>query len=399
MVLNKEMKRPAIFDVIVVGLGAMGSAAAYHLSGRGQTVLGLEAFQPAHDKGSSHGSSRIIRQAYFEDPCYVPLLFRAYELWERLQAETGADLLRLTGGLMIGPPASDVVAGSIQSAREYGLEHEVLRPDEVRRRFPPFVLAPDEAALYERKAGFLRPEECIRQHLAVAARQGADLRFEEPMQSWRAEPVGGEVMVTTGKGTYRGRSLVLSGGPWMPEILASLRLPLGVHRRVMFWFDPLGGIGPFLPEQFPVYLWHPTDAPVFYGFPATGGQPGVKVAIHTGQDGTEPNECTPETIDRSIRESDEQAMRRLIANRIPALNGPRLDARTCMYTMTPDEHFILDRHPEFPQVSIAAGFSGHGFKFASVVGEILADLATDGRTRHEIGRFSIGRFDRSAEAG
>jgi sarcosine oxidase len=393
MVPDKGMKRSEIFDVIVVGLGAMGSAAAYQLSGRGQTVLGLEAFQPAHDKGSSHGSSRIIRQAYFEDPCYVPLLFRAYELWERLQAETGADLLRLTGGLMIGPPASDVVAGSIESAREYGLEHEVLSPNEVRRRFPAFALVPDELALYEGKAGFLRPEECIRRHLEMAARRGAELRFEEPMQSWRADPSGEGVEVQTGQGTYRGRHLILSGGPWMPKILASLGLPLSVHRRVMFWFDPIGDIGPFLPEQFPVYLWHPKGAPVFYGFPATdGGREGVKVAIHTGEDSTEPDECTPETIDRSIRESDQQAMRRLIVDRIPTLNGPTLDARTCMYTMTPDEHFVLDRHPEFPQVSVAAGFSGHGFKFASVVGEILADLASEGRTRHDIGRFSIRRF-------
>jgi sarcosine oxidase len=383
---------PPIFDEIVVGLGAMGSAAAYQLSQRGRNVLGLDAFGAAHDKGSSHGLSRIIRQAYFEDPSYVPLLFRAYEIWERLQADTGSDLLHITGGLMIGPPGSDVVSGSIRSAQEYALQHEILDPAEVRRRFPPFALSPNEIALYESKAGYLRPEECIRQNLAQASKHGAKLHFDEPMLSWKAENSADGVTVTTASGTYYARHLILSTGAWAPEVLAPLSLPIAAYRRVMFWFDPIGGIDPFLPERFPIYLWQPENTPTFYGFAASDGRNrGVKVAIHAGEE-----MCSPDSIDRSIREDDELAMRSVIASRIPTLNGPFLEARTCMYTMTPDEHFIIEQHPDFPQVSIAAGFSGHGFKFSSVVGEILADLAIEGRTSHNIALFSHRRFSSAA---
>lgn len=366
----------------------MGSAAVYQLSGRGRKVLGLEAFTAAHDQGSSHGQSRIIRQAYFEDPAYVPLLFRSYELWDRLQVDTGADLLHRTGGLMIGQPESDVVSGSLRSAREYALDHELLTPRETAHRFPPFMLAENEVAFYEKKAGYLRPEECIRQCLAQASRRGADLHFGEPMQSWKVETSGEGVTVETSRGTYSAVRLILSTGPWAPEVLAPLGLPITASRRVMFWFDPVGGIEPFLPERFPVYLWQPKDTPVFYGFPATDGEGrGVKVAIHHGDE-----TCRPASIDRTIRETDERDMRSVIEARIPTLNGRRIDARTCMYTMTPDEHFILGPHPNYPQVSIAAGFSGHGFKFSVVVGEILADLAAEGHTRHNIGLFSPQRF-------
>jgi sarcosine oxidase len=380
-----------MFDEIVVGLGAMGSATVYQLAQRGRKVLGLEAFTPAHDQGSSHGSSRIIRQAYFEDPSYVPLLFRSYELWERLQADTGSDLLHITGGLMIGAPDSDVVGGSIRSAEKYSLQHEILDAAQMRRIFPQFVLSADEIALHESKAGYLWPEECIRQHLAQASKFGAELHFEEPMHSWTAENSGDGVSVTTARGTYHAKHLILSVGAWAPEVFASLNLPIAAYRRIMFWFDPIGGMGPFLPEKFPIYLWQPKGVATFYGFPASDGpNHGVKVAIHGG------NEiCSPESIDRNIRGDDEQAMRSVIADRIPALNGPLIEAHTCMYTMTPDEHFIIETHPDYPQVSIAAGFSGHGFKFASVVGEILADLATEGRTDHDITLFSQRRFSTS----
>lgn len=379
---------PEIFDEIVVGLGAMGSATVYQLAQRGRSVLGLEQFSPAHDKGSSHGSSRIIRQAYYEDPSYVPIVLRAYELWERLQADTGSDLLCLTGGLMIGPPESEVVSGSIRSTQTYGLPHEILNAGDIRRRFSPFTPQNEEIALYEAKAGFLRPEECIRQHLAQASKNGAQLHFEEPVVSWTAQVSGDGVTVTTQRGTYHARHLILSSGPWAPEILAALNLPIAVYRRIMFWFDPAGGIAPFLPEHFPIYLWEPKGEGSFYGFPASDGpKGGVKVALHTGNE-----KCTPDSIDRNIRKDDESAMRAAIANRIPSLNGTVVDARTCMYTMTPDEHFIIDAHPDYPQISIATGFSGHGFKFSSVVGEILADLAINGRTDHDISLFSRRRF-------
>ena len=225
------------FDVIVVGLGAMGSATAYHLSKQHTKVLGLEAFIPAHDKGSSHGESRIIRQAYFEDPAYVPLVLRAYELWDELQNESNEDILSITGGVAIGSPRRRLITGCLKSARRYGLEHDLLDAREMRRRFPQFALADDEVAFYEEKAGYLKPEECIRQHLRCASKRGADLRFEEPVLSWRASQSGDGVSVTTEKQTYQARSLVISVGPWFAELVPSVSMPVIVSRRVMFWRD------------------------------------------------------------------------------------------------------------------------------------------------------------------
>lgn len=379
------------FDVIVIGLGGMGSATAYQLAARGRHVLGLERHTPAHDRGASHGQSRVIRQAYFEDPAYVPLLLRAYELWRQIERETGQDLLVITGGLMIGAPASPVVSGSIRSAQEYGLPHEILDAAELRRRFPPLRPGPDVIALYERQAGFVRPEASVAAHLERAAQLGATLHFEEPVLAWEAAPSGDGVRVTTAAGAYEAERLVVSPGPWAPDVLGDLHLPLEVERQVMYWFDPLGGIEPFLPDRFPIYIWEADSKVLFYGFPAHDGPGGgVKVSFFRapGARGV----CTPETIDRQVHPEEIARMRGYIAERIPDLNGGYLSAKTCMYTNTPDEHFVIATHPEYPQVAFAAGFSGHGYKFASVIGEIMADLATDGRTGHPIELFAPARF-------
>lgn len=379
------------YDVIVLGLGGMGSAAIYQLAKRNKRVLGIEQFTAPHDRGSSHGKTRVIRQAYYEDPAYVPLLLRAYELWRQVEAETGASVLSEVGGLMIGPPDSDVVKGSVRSAREYGLAHELLEAADIHRRFPAIQADADTVALYERKAGFLRPEDSVRAHLDRAASLGAELHFEERALGW--EPVGTDrVRVTTDHGQYEAVRLIISPGPWTPGILADLGLPLVVERQVLYWFDPVGGIGPFLPDRFPIFIWGTDGGATPYGFPAIDGpQGGVKIAFYRA-----PAEevCTPETIDRRIRESEIAQMREAIAERIPALNGRFLTGATCMYTNTPDKNFIITPHPRHPQVSIACGFSGHGFKFCSVVGEILADLADRGETRHDIGLFSLARLKR-----
>jgi sarcosine oxidase len=375
------------FDVIVVGLGAMGSAAAYHLSKRHTKVLGLEAFTPAHDKGSSHGESRIIRQAYYEDPAYVPLVLRAYELWDRLQQESNEDLLCITGGLAIGSANGRLVTGCLKSATKYGLEHELLDCREMARRFPQFSLAQAEVAFYEKRAGYLRPEECIRQHLRFASKLGADLRFEEPVVSWTASQSGEGVSVSTEKQTYSASSLVISVGPWFAELVPGISMPVTVSRRVMFWLKPVRHPSAFNRGVFPIFLWEPERGPLFYGFPRITEAGYPKVAIHSGYE-----ECTPSTIDRIIHARDELAIRSAIESRIPALNGEVFHAVTCMYTMTPDEHFIIDAHPDYPQVSLAAGFSGHGFKFSSVVGEILSELATTRTTSSDITLFSGTRF-------
>ena len=376
-----------MFDVIVLGLGAMGSAAAYQLSAAGRSVLGLEQFGPAHDKGSSHGRSRIIRQAYFEDPAYVPLLHRSYELWNRLEQESGRHLLTMTGGLMLGRADTDVVAGSLRSAREHQLPHEILDADEIRRRFPPFTPEAEDRGLYEERAGFLDPEGCITAHLDRAGQLGAELHFDEAVTEWRV--VGGGVSVVTAGGTYEAAAAVISPGAWGPRVLHELCLPLVVERQVMYWFDPVGGTAPFEVGRFPVYIWETADGTQFYGFPAQDG-PGGGAKVATFR--LNGSETTPETIDRTIHDDETDRMRAAVRGRVGALDAPLLWAKTCMYTTTPDEHFVIGIHPEHPQVALAAGFSGHGYKFASVVGEILAELVVDGRTRHEITLFAPERF-------
>jgi sarcosine oxidase len=265
------------YDVIVAGLGGMGSAAAYQLALRVKQVLGLEKHSPAHDRGSSHGRSRIIRQAYFEDAAYVPLLLRAYELWEQLEKETGRELMTLNGGLMIGRRDGELVAGSVESAEEHDLPYELLEAKEIQARFPAFVPDPETVALYEEKAGFVRPEETVKAHLDRATALGADLRFEETVLSWEASPSG--VRVETPEGSYEAERLVIAPGAWAPRLLEDLALPLEVERQVMYWFEPTGGLGPFLPERFPIFIWEPDDGNMFYGFPAQDDDRGAKAAF------------------------------------------------------------------------------------------------------------------------
>ncbi len=377
-----------MFDVIVLGLGGMGSAAAYHLAARGKRVLGLEQYGAAHDLGSSHGSSRIIRQAYYENVAYVPLVQRAFELWEQLERDSGSELLQLTGGLMIGAADSAVVKGTIASATQHNLPYEVLEAKEIKRRYP--VLAPrhEDKGVYEVKAGFLRPEACVSAHLGQAERHGAELRFGETVQAWKAERSGEGVRVATEKGSYTAANLVLAPGAWAPQLLAELQIGFDIRRHVMCWFDPGDSGRAFLPENFPIYIWDVDGHESFYGFPATDGpNGGVKAAMHSGGD-----RCSAATIERDISERDIRELRGYLTRFIPVLDGPLLRAATCMYTLTPDEHFVVSLHPEFKQVAVAAGFSGHGFKFTSVMGEILADLATEGTTRLPIEFFSPERF-------
>ncbi|MED3994527.1 N-methyl-L-tryptophan oxidase [Peribacillus frigoritolerans] len=376
------------YDVIVIGLGAMGSTAAYQLAKRGQRVLGLEQFGPAHDQGSSHGGSRIIRQSYFEDPAYVPLLLRAYELWDEIKRESGEEIMTVTGGLMMGPPDSLTVSGSIKSSKQWDLAYEVLEATDIRGRFPVFTPSPNTIALYEEKAGFVRPERSVYTHLLHAEKHGADLRFFESVQSWEAHPSGEGVRVVTNNGTYEAGKVVISAGAWAPQILKDLGVNLQVERHIQMFFEPTRGIEPFRVGNQPIYIWEADDNVQLYGFPSVGiGAEGAKVAFFR-----KGKPCTPETIDRNVHSDEVDMMREYLAQGIPQLNGRFLQGKTCMYTNTPDEHFVISAHPNHPQVAVAAGFSGHGFKFASVVGEILADLVIDGKTNHPIDLFSPQRF-------
>jgi sarcosine oxidase len=372
------------YDVIVIGLGGMGSAAAYHLAARGQRVLGLVKLTPAHDRGSSHGGSRIIRQSYFEDPAYVPLLLRAYDLWEQLATDTGREVYRLTGGLFVGSPDCLTVAGSRRASREWDLPHEMLDAAEIRRRFPTFAPHAGDVALYEAKAGFARPETTVRAHLELAEIAGAELHFGEPVNTWSETASG--VSVTTPQGTYTAGQLVICPGAWAPQLLSEFGIPITVERQVLYWFDPAGGTAPF--EAHPIWIHEDAEQMQAYGFPAIDGSGGgVKVAFFR-----KGIVCTPETIDRAVQEHEVAEMRNHVAEIVPALDGPCLHSATCMYSNTPDQHFVIARHPESEHITVACGFSGHGFKFVPVVGEILADLAIDGVTGHPISLFDPMRL-------
>ena len=375
-----------MYDVILVGLGGMGSATAHELARRGKRVLGLERHAAGHKLGSSHGGSRLIRQAYFEDPAYVPLVLRAYELWEKLEAETGRDLMTLCGGLMLGRRGSKVLEGSLRSAREHGLPCEVLEAEEVGERFPALRPDPGTIALYEARAGFVDPAAAMNAQLERAADLGAELRFEEPVVSWEAS--GDGVQVETPTGVYEAERLVIAPGAWAPALLAEMDLPLEAERRVICWFEPGDDPGLFRPGNFPVFIWEPEDGNTFTCFPLAADERGVKTVFFRA--GGLP--CDPDALDREVREEEIDFIRRYTRRRVPGLSGRCLATDVCMYTNTPDEHFVIGLHPDHPQVTLASPCSGHGYKFATVIAEILADLATDGVTQHPIGMFSPQRF-------
>ena len=372
------------YDTIVIGLGAHGSATAYQLARRGQRVLGLEAFTRAHDLGSSGGLTRIIRLAYFEHPAYVPMLRAAWELWPQIATNAGTELLLQTGGLYCGRAGSAVLEGSLRSAREHGLPHELLDAGEARRRFPALHLDDDMQALHEPLAGLLYPEKSIDAHLGLAERHGATLRFGQRATAWRGD--GDGVEVTTAEGSYRADRLVLAAGAWLPGLVPELELPLAVERNPLFWFEPAADAHLLTPDRLPVWIVELDDEHAFYGFPLLGDQ-GFKAARHHGG-----LPADPETLDREVHSSDEAPVRAFLERYLPAANGRRLDARVCMYTNTPDFDFVVDFHPADERVVILSPCSGHGFKFSSVIGVIAADLATDGRTAYDIGFMSLSRF-------
>lgn len=370
-------------DVIVAGLGAMGSAAAWHLAERGQRVLGLDRFAPPHSLGSSHGSSRVIRQAYFEHPLYVPLVRRAYECWRELEQRSGRTLLRRTGGVMIGPPAGIVVGGARASAIEHGLEFEEITAGELRRRFPGFEPPAEVVGIWEPDAGILDPETAIEAQLELARRSGAELRRNEPVLSWKEWPGG--VEVTTPRGTYAADQLVIAAGPWLRRLVPDLEVPLEVERVVVFWFLPARATDLFSPERFPIFIWEHAPGLAWYGFPDTGA--GVKVGLHYQGEAAD-----PETVERAVAPGEVERVRALLREWMPAADGPVRDASVCMYTNTPDRHFLIDRHPGHPRVLMASPCSGHGFKFASAIGEVVADLVERGESRFDLAPFRLARF-------
>lgn len=355
------------WDVIVTGLGAMGSAAVRELARRGLRVLGLDRYAPPHAHGSTHGRTRIIREAYFEHPAYVPLVQRAERLWMELEREVGEGLFARTGGLMIGPKEGTLVGGARASAEQHGLPYELLTSAEVCDRFP--VLAPEShaMALLEPRAGVLFPEACVRALLRCAARDGAELHTVEPILTWRVE--GGAVRVATAIGEYVADRLVLALGPWLPEFLNGAQIQLRIERQMQHWFTPRARAEEFSPDNLPIALWE-TSGRMFYTIPDFGD--GVKIAVHHHGEITD-----PQRIRRTISEQEDASARALLERFLPDAGGELRDRAVCLYTNTTDGHFVIDHHPVHHEVVLASPCSGHGFKFATVVGEIVAKLVAD----------------------
>jgi sarcosine oxidase len=372
------------YDVIVVGVGAMGSSACHHLASRGVRVLGLEQFDIPHALGSSHGYSRMIRMAYYEHPDYVPLLRRAYELWRGLERASGQDLLFEVGGVYMGPPEGRVVLGAVSAARRHGLEHEVLCRADLNVRFPQFQLPDHFTGVWEPRAGFLIPERVIAAQAELALRGGADLRGREVLLNWDATPSGASVR--TDKCAYRADRLVFCGGPWTSKLVKDLGVELVVTRQTLGW------VWPRRPElfafgTFPVWGIEAADGSLSYGFPMMPDNPGLKVARHGRGVVTD-----PDRVSRQPTPEDVAEVNHILSLNLPQGVGPLLSMRVCLYTNSPDGHFVIDAHPRHPNVILACGFSGHGFKFASVVGEVLADLALEGKTELPAQFLGLGRF-------
>jgi sarcosine oxidase len=371
------------YDVIVIGLGGMGSAALFHLARRGLRVLGLERFDLVHEHGSSHGLTRIIRLAYWEHPTYVSLLRRAYELWRELEDLSDERLLHITGSVDAGPAGGPVFEGALRSSELHGLPHEVMDGAELHRRFPGYRLPREMRCLYQPEGGFLLPERCNVAHIVLGQTHGAEVHCREPVGAWGA--AGGGVWVRTTQGRYEAGRLVVCAGPWasrlVPE-LAGLAVP---ERQVLAWLQPARPEY-FRPDTFPVFNLEVEEGR-YYGFPSFL-VPGFKLGKyhHRGE------VVDPDGAGREPEPEDEDLLRAFARRYFPDGAGPAMMLKACLFTNSPDRHFILDRHPDHPEVAIAAGFSGHGYKFCCVIGEIMADLVQDGRSRHDIEFFRLKRF-------
>jgi sarcosine oxidase len=375
------------FDVAVIGLGAMGSAALFNLARQGRRVVGIEQFEPGHDKGSSHGESRIIRLSYFEHPSYVPLARRAMEKWRELEQLCGQNILTVTGVLEAGYPGCPIVEGSLEASRLHGLDHEVLDAAEINRRFPAFKVPPHWTGLYQPDGGFLRPELAIQQFVGLAERHGAEVRTGTRVLA--IEPLGSGVRVRTETGEIEAGSVIVAAGAWIGDFAPELKPHFKLTRQVLGWFEPLQPAY-YAPDRCPVFILESEDD-ACYGFPDFAGT-GVKTASHRK------GAYLPSANDLSQDggAADEAQIRRMLALAMPEANGPLRAMRTCMYTRTPDEDFVIDRSSADPRIILASPCSGHGFKFASVIGEVLADLALGKTPANDISRFKLERFRRQS---
>lgn len=372
------------FDIGVIGLGAMGSASTDALARTGASVVAFDRLEPPHTMGSTHGHTRIIREAYYEHPLYVPLVRRAYELWGELARFAGETLLVETGGVMAGPEHGPLFAGAVESARTHSIDHEILSASQLTERYPAFSPRPDWLALVERRAGFLKPERCVSALLKRARQNGATLRTGETVKGWKREHAG--IRVETDRSSVVVERLVVAAGPWLPSLLDSVgvRIPLEIERQLSHWFQPRMDHGHFAPAHCPIALWEMPGGDVFATFPNDGN--GIKCGMHHAGAPT-----SPESVSRTVTDAENATARALLEQVMPGAGGTVRESRVCLYTNTPDHHFIID-WADAGRVLIVSPCSGHGFKFASAIGEIVALLATGKKSWLDLSPFSLARF-------
>jgi len=371
------------YDVIVLGAGGVGSAALDELARRGVRAVGIDRFHPPHDRGSSHGETRVIRQAYFEHPDYVPLLKESYRLWRELEQRSGRRLFHEVGLLEVGAKDGDVVPGVLRAAAAHGLDVELVAPSDIVRRWPGLRVPAELVGVFERNAGYLLVEDCVAAHLDAATTAGATLVTDTVVHDWTADERS--VRVRTSAGEFSAAKLIICPGAWASSILSNLPVELSVWRKSLFWFEtdsPRYDVA----AGFPVYLFE-LPAGVFYGFPRIDGR-SVKVAEHTGGAVVD----DPANVDRAIDLDEQRRLEDFLMEHLPEVSSRVADHAVCLYTMSPDEHFLVDRHPAHANVVFAAGLSGHGFKFTPVLGQVLAELALDGSTPLAVDFLSLKRF-------
>jgi sarcosine oxidase len=372
------------FDVAVVGLGAMGSAALFHLASRGVKAVGIEQFRPGHDRGSSHGESRAIRLGYFEHPSYVPLVRSAFDGWRELERLTGEAVLTVTGIIEAGRPGSQLLDGSLRACQLHGLEHELLDAAEVCRRFPAIELPSGFSALWQPQGGFLRPDTANALYLRLAQEGGASVMADARVISVASTADG--VRLRLADRVIEAGAVVVTSGPWIGELAPELRPHLSLKRMVLCWYEPKRP-ELFQPGVLPVFAIDGGED-IMYGFPVFAGM-GFKCASHFGGRQL----AHADLARQDAGPADEAVTRRFLERYLPAGAGPLRAMKTCIYTMTPDEDFIIGPSRTDPRIVLCSACSGHGYKFASVIGEALADLSTNGATRHDLSRFSLDRFD------
>ncbi len=390
------MKR---FDVIVVGLGAVGAATAYQLAKRGAVVLGIDKFSPPHTYGSTHGDTRITRQAIGEGGAYVPMALRAHDLWREIETASGQELLTVTGGLILGKRGvsgsthgkGDFVQRTIAAAAEFHIDHDVLTAQDMQSRFPQLQSLSDEVGYFETGSGFLRPERCVAAQLSLAQQHGATLHLNETVVS--CNPARGGVAVTTQTEYYEANHAVIAVGPWVQRFFAGSPDLFTVNRQVMTWFDVSSAYERYAPAVFPIFVWDRGDDGLMYGFPAIDGpQGGLKVATEQFHDATD-----PEQVQREAGEDEVAAMYEgNVHGRLVGV-GPRcVRAVTCLYTCTPDFDFVIDHHPASEAMFVVSACSGHGFKHSAAIGEAMAQWVLEGGSALDLSAFSLGRFARTS---